>query len=123
VKTMAEVLTAHGEWRYTNGAGTDIVCRACGEPVGNVAAHQADALTAAGFGPVKAAAAPEIRYVDLTTGEKNVLDEVVAFNATVHLEAMDSNHWWMAITSGGETVHVNLYTKRAKIIANAEADQ
>jgi hypothetical protein len=81
------------------------------------------ALTAAGFGPVKAAAAPEIRYVDLTTGEKNVLDEVVAFNATVHLEAMDSNHWWMAITSGGETVHVNLYTKRAKIIAHAEVDQ
>jgi hypothetical protein len=57
VKTMAEVLAEHGEWRYTNGAGTSIVCRACGEPVENVISHQADALTAAGFGPVKAAQA------------------------------------------------------------------
>lgn len=66
---------------------------------------------------------PEVRYVDLTTGEKHVLDEVVAFNATFHLEAMDSNHWWMAITSGGKTVHVNLYTaRRALILARADEE-
>ena len=67
-------------------------------------------------------AAPEVRYVDLTTGEKDVLDEVVARNAYVHLEAMDDNHWWMIITSGGQSVHVNLYTKRAKITAHAEVE-
>jgi hypothetical protein len=66
--------------------------------------------------------APEVRYVDLTTGEKHVLDEVVAKNASVHLEAMDDNHWWLGITAGGTTVHVNLYTKRAKIIAHAEVE-
>jgi hypothetical protein len=65
--------------------------------------------------------APEVRYVDLITGE-NVLDEVVAQNASVHLEAMDDNHWWLGITAGGTTVHVNLYTKRAKIIAHAEVE-
>jgi hypothetical protein len=65
---------------------------------------------------------PEVRYVDLTTGEKNVLDEVVAQNASVHLEAMDDNHWWLGITAGGSTVRVNLYTKRAKIIAHAEVE-
>jgi len=52
---MADVLAAHGEWRYTNGAGSDIVCRKCGAPVENVTAHQAAALSAAGFGPVKEA--------------------------------------------------------------------
>jgi hypothetical protein len=49
-KTMAEVLAEHGEWRYTNGAGSAIVCRKCGAPVENVVEHQADALSAAGFG-------------------------------------------------------------------------
>ena len=51
-KTMAEVLAEHGEWRYTNGAGSAIVCRKCGAPVENVVEHQAAALSAAGFGLV-----------------------------------------------------------------------
>ncbi|MBT2594748.1 hypothetical protein [Arthrobacter sp. ISL-72] len=68
---------------------------------------------------VTSAEPPEVRYVDTDT-EKEVLDEVVARNASVHLEAMDDNHWWMSITSGGEMIHVNLYTKRAKITAHAE---
>lgn len=65
--------------------------------------------------------APEVRYATLTSGEVE-LDEVVARNASVHLECMADNHWWMAITSGGKTVHVNLGTKRAKISATAEEE-
>ncbi len=83
-------------------------------------AHQAAALAAAGFGPLHVRA-PEVRCVDLATGEK-VLDEVVASNAMVHLEVMDDNHWWMAITAAGKRVDVNLYTKRAKITAVAEVE-
>lgn len=63
--------------------------------------------------------APEVRYVELDNGETE-LDEVVATNASVHLEAMDDNHWWLSVTAGGETVHVNFYTKRAKISGHAE---
>jgi len=84
-------------------------------------ANAAAALSAAGFGLVADAKAPEIRYATLTSGETE-LDEVVATNATVHLEAMDDNHWWLLVESGGETVHVNFYTKRAKISGHAEVD-
>jgi hypothetical protein len=50
---IAEVLRAHGEWRYTNGAGWAIDCSACGEPVGNVIAHQAEVLAANGYGKLE----------------------------------------------------------------------
>ena len=70
---------------------------------------------------VTEAKAPEVRYVELDSGE-SVFDEVVAQNAYVHLEAMDDNHWWMIITSGGESVRINLYTKRAKIIADVDVE-
>ncbi len=49
--------------------------------------------------------APEIRRNDDGT-----LDEVVARDAVVHLEQMDDDHWWMCIESGGESVHVNLWS-------------
>jgi hypothetical protein len=83
--------------------------------------HLEAALSAAGFGLVADAKAPEVRYATLTTGETE-LDEVVARNASVHLEAMDDNHWWLLVESGGKSVHVNFYTKRAKISGHAEED-
>jgi hypothetical protein len=64
---------------------------------------------------------PEIRHVTLDNGE-TVLDEVVARDASVHLEAMADNAWWLGIESGGQLVHVNLTTKRAKIDGTAEVD-
>jgi hypothetical protein len=109
---MAEVLAEHGfrKWGDRLDDANWVVCL-CGEKVEGadkwqtlLATHQADALTAAGFGEAKEATAPEVRYVDLTSGE-NVLDEVVAFNA-----------------SGGQSVHVNLHTKRAKITGRAEVE-
>ncbi len=131
-KTMAEVLAEHSnlEWSFEYGG---FICAECGwqetyalpyeqdAEAGARDAHQAAALSAAGFGVVADAKAPEVRYATLTSGETE-LDEVVARNASVHLEAMDDNHWWLLVESGGETVHVNFYTKRAKISGHAEVD-
>jgi hypothetical protein len=64
---------------------------------------------------------PEIRHVTLDNGE-TVLDEVMACNASVHLEAMADNAWWLGIESGGQLVHVNLTTRRAKINGTVEVD-
>lgn len=128
---MAEVLAAHR-------ISPDFICE-CGadffpedrmpeldsDPDAFIAAHEshrAAALTAAGFGPVREAKAPELRYVELTDGETE-LDEVVAQNAYVHLEAMSENHWWLLVTSGDQSVHVNFYTKRAKISGHAEVEE
>jgi hypothetical protein len=63
--------------------------------------------------------APIVRKVELVNGE-TVLDEVVAFEAMVHLECMADNHWWLLVESGGVRVDVNLGTKRAKIEATTE---
>ena len=62
---------------------------------------------------------PEIRYATLNDGTVE-LDEVVARNANVHLEVMADNAWWLSIESGGQVVHVNFGTKRAKITGFAE---
>ncbi|XAZ30648.1 hypothetical protein AAHB34_16005 [Paenarthrobacter ureafaciens] len=62
---------------------------------------------------------PIVRNAELIDGA-TVLDEVVAFEATVHLECMADNHWWLLVESGGVRVDVNLGTKRAKINAIAE---
>lgn len=138
MKTMAEVLAEHSllshgrtgtyacsdpdcGWQFRYRSRMDDLRRGVDVVALEFAAHQADALTAAGFGPVKAAEAPEVRYVDTTT-EKGVLDEVVARDAYVHLEAMADNHWWLLVISGGKSVHVNFYTKRAKISGHAECE-
>lgn len=50
------------------------------------------------------------------------LDEIVAENVMVHLEQMDDGYWWLGIkTAAGETLHVDLQTRRrAHIDANVE---
>jgi hypothetical protein len=47
------------------------------------------------------------------------LDEIVCDGAFVHLEQMDSDHWWMAIEKDGRTIHVNFHA-RGKIRARCE---
>jgi hypothetical protein len=49
------------------------------------------------------------------------LDEVIAYNATVHIERMDNVAWWIGITlPDGTGVHVNLgaVNQRAKPFSN-----
>ena len=48
-----------------------------------------------------------------TSGE---LDEIVATGANVHLERMSRNHWWLMISSGTRSVHVNLLGRRRATI-------
>lgn len=52
-------------------------------------------------------AALTIRYATLNDGTVE-LDEVVASNATVHLEKMDTASWWLGIGVNGEHLAVNL---------------
>jgi hypothetical protein len=68
VKTMAEVLGAHGQLdTSSDGERWLVSCMGCSwsqeadDPCMEFAAHQADALTAAGFGPVKAAQAGALK--------------------------------------------------------------
>ena len=63
----------------------------------------------------------EVRDVTLLDGSR-VLDEVVGEGVDFHLEQLDDNHWWMAITGSSRTIVVVLYTKRAKIKATWEEE-
>lgn len=60
----------------------------------------------------------EIRKVN---GE---IDEIVAEHCRFHLEQMDTGHWWIEIATsgtGGQSLHINLSTRRGtKIRAFAE---
>lgn len=51
---------------------------------------------------------------------EGALDEVIARNANVHLEQMDTNAWWLGIDVGGESLHVQIGAKRANVTAHAE---
>ena len=55
--------------------------------------------------------------IEIRLNDDGSLDEVVAGNAWFHLEQLNDNLWWMAITKGGETVHVKLFA-RGKIKAS-----
>ena len=63
------------------------------------------------------------KWIARHVGDK--LDEVVASNAkSVHLEQMDTGHWWLGVEVGGELIHVNLYTRRnAEICARVESEK
>lgn len=58
---------------------------------------------------------PEIRL----TGGK--LDEIVATGASVHLEQMRANQWFLIVTAGGKSMRVWLSSSRP-IKANCEVE-
>ena len=126
---LAQVLTEHricwnkafGQYECTSDDASyesHEHCDAEAEHASHAAAAVLAHLTAEGWAQGEAAP-PEIRYTTLTDG-KTELDEVVARNASVHLEAMADNAWWLSVESGGQMVHVNFGTKRAKITGTAE---
>lgn len=65
--------------------------------------------------PVQQATSLEVRR-----DEDGSLDEIVATGASIHLEQMGGNSWWMSIEAGGRHVHVNLTTPRTVINARCE---
>lgn len=52
------------------------------------------------------------------------IDEIVCDRCTFHLEQMNTGHWWIEVqTPGGQSLHINLSTRRGtKIRAFAEFD-
>lgn len=64
----------------------------------------------------------EVRYATLDNGAE-VLDEVVAKAASVHLEAMSESCWLLILEwADGTRLDVTLHTKRAHIHGRAELD-
>lgn len=56
---------------------------------------------------------------EIGLNDDGTLDEIIAFNAYVHLEQMDDSVWWMAIEQDGKTIHVHFWSK-TKIDARSE---
>ena len=48
----------------------------------------------------------EIRFQGELEDGRPALDEVVATGASLHLEQMDHDQWWMGIQAGGKDVHL-----------------
>jgi len=49
----------------------------------------------------------EIRTQGELEDGRPALDEIVASGATIHLEQMSHDHWWMGIEAGGKYFHLN----------------
>jgi hypothetical protein len=49
----------------------------------------------------------EIRTQGELEDGRPALDEIVAKGATIHLEQMDHDRWWMGIEAGGKCFHLN----------------
>ena len=49
----------------------------------------------------------EIRTQGELADGRPALDEIVASGASVHLEQMPDDHWWMGLEAGGKYFHLN----------------
>ena len=67
-------------------------------------------------------AMPDAQTLEIRRNDDGTLDEIVATGASVHLEQMGGNHWWMSIEAGSRCVHVNLTTAKATIRAECDDD-
>jgi hypothetical protein len=50
----------------------------------------------------------EIRTQGSLADGRPALDEIVANGASIHLEQMAHDHWWMGIEAGGKYFHLNI---------------
>ena len=55
----------------------------------------------------KDASSIEIRTQGELPDGRPALDEIVASGASIHLEQMDHDAWWMGINAGGKYFHLN----------------
>ena len=67
-------------------------------------------------------AMPDAQTLEIRRNDDGTLDEIVATGASVHLEQMGGNHWWMLIEAGSRCVHVNITTAKATIRAECDDD-
>jgi hypothetical protein len=48
----------------------------------------------------------EIRFQGQLEDGRPALDEIVGYGASLHLEQMDHDQWWMGIQAGGKDFHL-----------------
>ena len=57
--------------------------------------------------------------IEIRRNTDGSLDEIVAENCDIHLEQMDTGHWWLGITVDGNTHCINFVSK-IPLIGSAE---
>jgi hypothetical protein len=57
----------------------------------------------------------EIRTQGELAGGRPALDEVLAQGASIHLEQMSHDQWWMGIEAGGKYFHLNFSLNDGKL--------
>jgi hypothetical protein len=57
----------------------------------------------------------EIRTQDQLRDGRPALDEIVANGASVHLEQMSHDHWWMGLEAGGKDLHLNFGVQNGRL--------
>ena len=57
----------------------------------------------------------EIRTQGELADGRPALDEIVADGASIHLEQMAHDHWWMGIEAGGKYFHLNISTRQGNL--------
>ena len=60
----------------------------------------------------------EIRTQGELADGRPALDEIVADGASIHLEQMSHDQWWMGIEAGGKHFHLNFYLKDGRLQVN-----
>lgn len=60
----------------------------------------------------------EIRTQGELEDGRPALDEIVANGASIHLEQMDYDSWWMGIAAGGRYFHLNFTVRDGKLHVN-----
>ena len=60
----------------------------------------------------------EIRTQGELADGRPALDEIVADGATIHLEQMSHDQWWMGINAGGRYFHLNFGLSDGRLTVN-----
>jgi hypothetical protein len=60
----------------------------------------------------------EIRTQGELPDGRPALDEIVADGASIHLEQMAHDQWWMGIDAGGKTFHLNFGLHDGRLYVN-----
>jgi hypothetical protein len=57
----------------------------------------------------------EIRTQGQLPDGRPALDEIVASGASVHLEQLAHDHWWMGLEAGGKYFHLNFGVQEGRL--------
>jgi len=60
----------------------------------------------------------EIRTQGELPDGRPALDEIVADGASIHLEQMSHDQWWMGIDAGGKSLHLNFGIQDGRLYVN-----